>query len=162
MAACTSTASRYNPPTVPIYFPTEEELKAEQEAKEKAEEEKALSGPENAGAKWKHDNGESLTSLKGGEEVKMKAASYDKPIFNLKDMHKKIESESYIVFSDKKGAVYGFNKNSRKYFVIYTPSAGESSPSEIGFGDDNRVLRMRTADGHISYDLVSDKAKLID
>ena len=145
-----------------IYFPTEEELKAEQEAKEKAEEEKALSGPENAGAKWKHDNGESLTSLKGGEEVKMKAASYDKPIFNLKDMHKKIESESYIVFSDKKGAVYGFNKNSRKYFVIYTPSAGESSPSEIGFGDDNRVLRMRTADGHISYDLVSDKAKLID
>ena len=145
-----------------IYFPTEEELKAEQEAKEKAEEEKALSGPENAGAKWTHDNGESLTSLKGGEEVRMKAASYDKPIFNLKDMSKKIESDAYIVFADNKGAVYGFNKNSRKYFVIYTPSGGQGSPADIGFGDDNRILRMRTADGHISYDLVSDKAKMID
>ena len=66
------------------------------------------------------------------------------------------------VFADNKGAVYGFNKNSRKYFVIYTPSGGQGSPADIGFGDDNRILRMRTADGHISYDLVSDKAKMID
>ena len=92
----------------------------------------------------------------------MKAASYDKPIFNLKDMSKKIESDAYIVFADNKGAVYGFNKNSRKYFVIYTPSGGQGTPADIGFGDDNRILRMRTADGHISYDLVSDKAKMID
>ena len=144
-----------------VYFPTEEELKAEEEERQRLEEEKALEGPENAAAKWTHDNGEKLDALKQGETVTMKAASYDKPIFNMRDKNKKIESDTYIVFSDNNGSVYGFNKKSRKYFVIYTPSGGVGSAADIGFGDDNRELRMRTADGHISYDLPSDKAHLI-
>ena len=144
-----------------IYFPTEEELKAEEEERQKAEEEKALSGPENAAAKWTHDNGESLAALKAGEQVTMKAQSYDKPIFKRDEIAKQIDSERYMVFVGNTGKVYGFNKDTRKYFVIYTPTEGAGA-SDIGFGNSNRELRMRTSDGHISYDLPTDKAKLID
>ena len=140
-----------------IYFPTDEELKAEEEARQKEEEEKLLAGPENAAAKWSHDNGEKMEALKNGEVVTMKAQPYDKPIFNRGEIAKQLDSERYMVFIGKSGAVYGFNKDSRKYFVIYSGGA-----SDISFGNDERELRMRTGDGHISYDLPTDKAKLID
>lgn len=142
-----------------IYFPTEEELKAQQEEEEKAEEEAALEGPENAAARWNADNNDKMASAKGGQEVTMKAQSYDKPIFKMENKHKSIQNDEYIVFSDNAGAVYGFNKSSRKYFVIYTPSA-PTSPTDIGFADsENSIINMRTADGRFQYNLKSDKLK---
>lgn len=145
-----------------IYFPTEEELKAEQEAKEKEEEAKRLADPSNVDERWKQENEENVEALKNGEEVTMKAANYDKPIFNMKDINKKIENEGYIVFSIKNGAVYGFNKNTRKYFSIYSPKSDNAQPSDIGFADSkNNLMRMRTGEGRFSYDLVSGKTKRI-
>ena len=89
----------------------------------------------------------------------MRAQSYDSPIFKMENKNKKIENAEYIVFSDNKGAVYGFNKSSRKYFVIYTPSS-PTAPTEIGFADsENSILNMRTADGRFQYNLKSDKLK---
>ena len=73
----------------------------------------------------------------------------------------KIENEGYIVFSIKNGAVYGFNKNTRKYFSIYSPK-GDSQPTDIGFADSrNNLMRMRTSEGRFSYDLVTGKTKRI-
>ena len=82
----------------------------------------------------------------------------------MRDMHRKIENEGYIVFSDKSGSVYGFNKDTRKYFTIYSPKGKAGGPTEIGFGDSkNNVLRMRPADGgHYSYNLVSGKTRTIE
>lgn len=147
-----------------LYFPTEEELKAEEEAREKEEMEKAMASPDSADARWNKDNQEKMEQLKKGEEVSMKSATYDKPIFNMKDMHKKVENENYIVFSDKSGSVYGFNKDSRKYFTIYSPKGKASGPTDIGFGDSkNNILRLRAADGaHLSYNLATGKTKTID
>lgn len=143
-----------------IYFPTQEELDAEKEEQEEAEEEASLEGPENAGAKWSHDNAGKIASVKGGEEVSMRAQSYDSPIFKMENKNKKIENADYIVFSDNKGAVYGFNKSSRKYFVIYTPSNGSAAPSEIGFADsENSILNLRTGEGRFQYNLKTDKMK---
>ena len=145
-----------------IYFPTEEELKAEQEAKEKEEEAKRLADPDNVDERWNQDNQDNVEALKNGEEVTMKAASYDKPIFNMKEINKKIENEGYIVFSVKNGAVYGFNKNSRKYFSIFSPKSEDAQPSDIGFADSkNNLMRMRTSEGRFSYDLVTGKTKRI-
>ena len=144
-----------------IHFLTEEELKAEQEAKEKEEEEKRLADPNNVDERWNQENEENVEALKKGEEVTIKAASYDKPIFNMKEINKKIENEGYIVFSINNGAVYGFNKNTRKYFSIYAPK-GDSQPSDIGFADSkNNLMRMRTSEGRFSYDLVTGKTKRI-
>ena len=139
-----------------IKVATQEEIDAEEEAKAKEEEEKALAGEENADAKWDHDNADNMNKLKEGEEVHMKPTQYDKPIINMKEIKDKLENDRYLVFSDKKGSVVGFNKSSRKYFVIY---AGKNGPaSGISFNGDNSVL-IKTSSGNITYDLVHDRAK---
>ena len=139
-----------------IRVATQEEIDAEEEAKAKEEEEKALQGEENADAKWDHDNAENMDKLKEGEEVKMKSTQYDKPIINMKDIKEKLENDRYLVFLDNKGSVVGFNKSSRKYFMIY---AGKNGPaSGISFNGDNSILIKNTG-GSLSYDLVHDRAK---
>ena len=144
-----------------IHFLTEEELKAEQEAKEKEEEAKRLADPDNVDERWNEENQENVEALKNGEEVTMKTPSYDKPIFNMKEINKKIENEGYIVFAVKNGAVYGFNKSTRKYFSIFSPK-GDSQPSDIGFADSkNNQMRMRTSEGRFSYNLVTGKTQRI-
>ena len=139
-----------------IKVATQEEIDAEEEAKAKEEEEKALAGEENADAKWDHDNADNMDKLKEGEEVHMKPTQYDKPIINMKEIKEKLENDRYLVFLDTKGSVVGFNKSSRKYFVIY---AGKNGPaSGISFNGDNSVL-IKTSSGNITYDLVHDRAK---
>ena len=139
-----------------IRVATQEEIDAEEEAKAKEEEEKALAGEENADAKWDHDNAENMDKLKEGEEVKMKPTQYDKPIINMKEIKEKVETDRYLVFLDNNGSVVGFNKNSRKYFVVY---AGKSAPATgISHASDNNVI-VKTANGSFTFDLVHDKAK---
>jgi hypothetical protein len=139
-----------------IRVATQDEIDAEEEAKAKEEEEKALAGEENADAKWDHDNAENMDKLKGGEEVKMKPTQYDKPIINMKEIKEKLDNDRYLVFLDTKGSVVGFNKSSRKYFTIY---AGKNGPATgISFSGDNNVL-IKTGSGNITYDLVHDRAK---
>ena len=139
-----------------IKVATQDEIDAEEEAKAKEEEEKALAGEENAEAKWDHDNAENMDKLKEGEEVKMKPTQYDKPIINMKEIKDKLENDRYLVFLDTKGSVVGFNKSSRKYFTIYGGKNGAATG--ISFNGDNNVL-IKTAGGNITYDLVHDKAK---
>ena len=139
-----------------IKVATQEEIDAEEEAKAKEEEEKALAGEENADAKWEHDNAENMDKLKEGEEVKMKPTQYDKPIINMKEIKDKLDNERYLVFLDTKGSVVGFNKSSRKYFTIYAGKNG--SASGISLAGDNNVV-IKTPNGSITYDLVHDKAK---
>ncbi len=139
-----------------IKVATQEEIDAEEEAKAKEEEEKALEGEENADAKWDHDKAENMDKLKEGEEVKMKPTQYDKPIINMKEIKDKLENDRYLVFLDTKGSVVGFNKSSRKYFTIYGGKNGGAS--HISFGSDNNV-NIKTPNGTITYDLVHDKAK---
>ena len=80
-----------------IHLATQEEIDAEEEAKAKEEEEKALAGEENADAKWDHDNAENMDKLKEGEEVKMKPTQYDKPIINMKEIKEKLENDRYLM-----------------------------------------------------------------
>ena len=139
-----------------IKVATQDEIDAEEAAKAKEEEEKALAGEENADAKWDHDNAENMDKLKEGEEVKMKPTQYDKPIINMKEIKDKLENDRYLVFLDSKGSVVGFNKNTRKYFTVYAGKNGAAS--SISFSGDNNVL-IKTPNGSITYDLVHDKAK---
>lgn len=139
-----------------IHVATQDEIDAEEEAKAKEEEEKALAGEENADAKWDHDNAENMGKLKEGEEVKMKPTQYDKPIINMKEIKDKLDNDRYLVFLDTKGSVVGFNKSTRKYFTIYAGKNGAATG--ISFNGDNSVL-IKTPNGSITYDLVHDKAK---
>ena len=139
-----------------IHVATQEEIDAEEEAKAKEEEEKALAGEENADAKWDHDNAENMDKLKEGEEVKMKPTQYDKPIINMKEIKEKLENDRYLVFLDTKGSVVGFNKSTRKYFTVYAGKNGAATGISLN-GDNNVVIK--TPNGSITYDLVHDKAK---
>ena len=139
-----------------IHVATQDEIDAEEEAKAKEEEEKALAGEENADAKWDHDNAENMDKLKEGEEVKMKPTQYDKPIINMKEIKDKLENDRYLVFLDTKGSVVGFNKSTRKYFTVYAGKNGAASG--ISFNGENSVL-IKTPGGSITYDLVNDRAK---
>ena len=143
-----------------IYFQTEEEIKAEEEAKAKAEEEERLADPDNAEQRWNEENSENVESLKKGDEVTLKRATYDKPIFASGDVAKRIQNADYLVISVNNGAVYGFDKATRKYFTIYSPKTPASQPSEIGFQNSaSGIIGMRTPDGHYTYDLNSGKTK---
>ena len=68
------------------------------------------------------------------------------------EIKEKVETSKYLVFLDKKGMVYGFNKDSRKYFTIYSSAQGISKNGETS-------VLIKTANGNINYDLVHDKAK---
>ena len=140
-----------------IRVATQEEIDAEEEAKAKEEEEKALAGEENADAKWDHDNAENMDKLKEGEEVKMKPTQYDKPIINMKEIKEKLENDRYLVFLDKEGSVVGFNKSSRKYFVVYGGKNGAATG--ISLNGENSVVIKTAGGGSITYDLVHDRAK---
>ena len=85
-------------------------------------------------------------------EVQLKPTQYDMPMFGIDDIKEKLECGNYIVFLDKKGMVYTFNKNSRKYSTIYPSAQG------ISKNGDNRVT-IKTANGNLSYDLMNDKIK---
>ena len=149
-----------------LYFPTAEELKAEEEALAKAEEEKNASQQDTSSAAWSNANKEKMEAAKKGEEVVIKSPTYDNPVegVNIKNKYKSVQNEGYIVISNKTGSVYGFNKNTRKYFTIYSPPGGTAEPTDIGFGDSkNNILRYRTADGHrFSYNLATGATKAIE
>lgn len=137
-----------------IYIPTPEELEAE---KQKEEDEK-LSGADMSVEKWKKDNGDKLTSLDAGDGVTLSATTYDTPIFNFDDAKVKKENDRYIAILAKDGHVYGFNKQSRKYFVVY---AGDRA-ADIGFAsgnNDETKLNIKVASGRIVYNLSSGKAQ---
>ena len=137
-----------------IYIPTPEELEAE---KQKEEDEK-LSGADMSVEKWKKDNGDNLTSLDAGDGVTLSATTYDTPIFNFDDAKVKKENDRYIAILAKDGHVYGFNKQSRKYFVVY---AGDRA-ADIGFAsgnNDETKLNIKVASGRIVYNLSSGKAQ---
>ena len=93
-----------------------------------------------------------MDKLKEGEDVQMKSTQYDKPLFKMDEIKEKVETSKYLVFLDKKGMVYGFNKDSRKYFTIYSSAQGISKNGETS-------VLIKTANGNINYDLVHDKAK---
>jgi hypothetical protein len=139
-----------------IHLATQDEIDAEEAAKAKEEEEKALAGEENSDAKWDHDNAENMDKLKEGEEVKMKPTQYDKPIIKKDEIKDKVENDKYSVLLDKNGTVVGFNKNTRKYFVVYSGKNGPATA--ISLNGENSVL-IKTGNGSITYDLVHDKAK---
>ena len=141
-----------------IHVATQDEIDAEEEAKAKEEEEKALEGEENADAKWDHDNGENMDKLKEGEEVKVNATQYDKPILNMKEIKDKLENDRFLVFLNKDGSVVGFNKNTRKYFVIH--SAKYHTASNISFAEDGS-LRIKTSGGTLKYDLGHNSLKKV-
>ena len=149
-----------------LYFPTEEELKAEEEKLKAEEEAKNKAQGDSSGSNWEKSNKEKMEAVKNGEEVVIKSPTYDNPVegVNIKNKHKSVQNEGYIVISNKSGAVYGFNKSTRKYFTIYSPAGGSAEPTDIGFGDSkNNILRYRTADGRrFQYNLATGATKAIE
>ena len=111
-----------------IYHPTEEDLELEK--------------AENATRKWLVENADNVTALKCGEnDVIMNITVYDKPIFSLGDSEEgaRIEDDNLIVVADDKGAVYGFSKTKRRYFVLYAPKQA-TKRSAIRFTSDGSVV----------------------
>ena len=111
-----------------IYHPTEEDLELEK--------------AENATRKWLVENADNVTALECGEnDVIMNITVYDKPIFSLGDSEEgaRIEDDNLIVVADDKGAVYGFSKTKRRYFVLYAPKQA-TKRSAIRFTSDGSVV----------------------
>ncbi|MBR1543830.1 MAG: zinc ribbon domain-containing protein [Muribaculaceae bacterium] len=137
-----------------IYIPTPEELEAERLAQEEAE----LNEPDRADDKWAHDNEENLDDINSGNEVEVKTKTYDTPIFNIKESKKSINNDNFTVVLGNNGNVYGFNKATRKYYVIN----GSGKATDIGFASDSgseTTLNIKTATGRIVYNLSTDRAR---
>lgn len=135
-----------------IYFPTEEELQAEEEERLREEEEARLNDPDNAADVWAEENAEAMADVdKGGAAVKPK--TYDKPIFNLRETKRKVDMGGHLVFCSNDGAVYGFDKNTRKYYVIYSGGATDIARGSHGDND----LEITTASGTLHYDLATNR-----
>lgn len=94
-----------------IYRPSAEEL--------------ALEGPENADKKWKADNSE----ISVNSDAQIKFTYYDKPLFTKDDVvaDSRVGNDNFVFISSPKGIVYGFNRTTHKYFVLYA-SAFEETP----------------------------------
>lgn len=71
--------------------------------------------------------------------------NYDIPIFEMNEISKKIENQDYIVFLSRTGVVYGFNKNTHKYFSIMKEVA------DIGFKDSSNNLLSILTNNNIRY-----------
>ncbi|MBQ9465829.1 MAG: zinc ribbon domain-containing protein [Muribaculaceae bacterium] len=135
-----------------IYFPTEEELQAEEEERLRQEEEERLNDPDNAADVWAEENAEAMATIdKGGAAVTVK--TYDKPIFNLRDTKRKVDLGGHLAFCSNDGKVYGFDKNTRKYFVIYAGGATDIARGTHGDTD----LEISTAEGTLHYDLATNR-----
>ncbi len=139
--------------------PEAQDKQEEEKAEEKVEQPKDPNAAvaEDAGKQWNEDNKDAVAGAKEGEEAAVQRKSYDKPIFKMENKYKSINNADYTIFSDKDGAVFGFDKATRKYFVIYNPG-GPSTPTDISFAGDN-VVHMRTANGTLKYTLKSNKIK---
>lgn len=139
-----------------IYFPTEEELKAEQEEKERLEEEARKNDPDNAEQTWAEENAETMEQVneQGGAKVNVK--TFDKPFFNLRDNKRKLDYATHLVFCDNEGKVYGFDKNTRKYYVIYSSASAAASDIAKGSRGDHD-LEIITATGSLHYDLSTNR-----
>lgn len=75
---------------------------------------------------------------------------YDKPIINMKEIRDKLENDQYLVFLDRNGMIEGFNKSTRKYFIIHTGYI--EAATGISFDDKNNIL-INIDSGSITYDL---------
>ncbi len=93
-----------------IYKPTPEEV--------------ALDDPGNAAQKWLMSNTDKINEIRSTmNAVKMDVTFYDKPIFEKSDIVDglSVSNDNYMFLCAKNGAVYGFNKKARTYFVVYAP-----------------------------------------
>ncbi len=141
-----------------LYFPTEEELKAEQEEKERQEEEARKNDPDNAGETWAEENAEAMEQVNERGSASVKPKTYDKPIFNLRDNKRKLDFDTHLVFCDNEGKVYGFDKATRKYYVIYSASGSNAPASDISKGSrGEHDVEIVTASGTLHYDLSNNR-----
>lgn len=85
--------------------------------------------------------------------------NYDVPIFNMDEILKKIECQDYIVFLSRTGVVYGFNKNTKKYFTIHAST--ENSISGFSFFDSSKgIVKLFGTSDILFYYLYSAKTSI--
>ncbi|MGM9804320.1 MAG: zinc-ribbon domain-containing protein [Muribaculaceae bacterium] len=110
-----------------IYHPTSEELELEK--------------AENATKRWAVENQDNVMALRGGAiDVRMTVPVYDKPIFALTATEGgvSIEDDNLIILADAAGAVFGFSKTKRIYFVVYAPAEPQAR-ADIEFTHDGLI-----------------------
>lgn len=103
-----------------VYHPTPEEQK--------------MAMPANASRKWLADNSELLGELKKGKQkVTFVLTYYDSPLFSRGDvaMDSRVSTEVYVYYATHTGTVFGYNRNSKKFFIVYVDSRGSVPQIEI-------------------------------
>lgn len=102
-----------------IYRPTAEEL--------------ALESPEKAPEKWKLDNSDNVANLTASNDAQLQFTYYDKPLFSKDDVvvESRVGNDKFVFISSSKGVVYGFNRTTHKYFVLYASTSGEAPKLEL-------------------------------
>lgn len=142
-----------------IHIKTQEEEDKEKED-EKKDEDENKDDPVNDADKWNEENAGKVGEAIDGNEVEMNKVERDKdkPMFNAKDIDKKIVGGSYTIFLTKDGKVFAYNKSTGKNALLY---AGASKATNIGWQDSAKgILNIRTANGLMQYDVATGKAKM--
>lgn len=97
-------------------------------------EEQEMAMPANASRKWLADNSELLGELKKGKrKVTFVLTYYDSPLFSRGDvaMDSRVSTEVYVYYATHTGTVFGYNRNSKKFFIVYVDSRGSVPQIEI-------------------------------
>ena len=127
-----------------IYRPTAEEME--------------LEAPKNAVKKWAKDNEKALQELKDADvaTTTFVVTLYDSPLFAREevDTESLVENESYMFYVTHAGAVFGYNRSSREFFIAYVDMNGNKPVIDMKPGG---MLHVVAGDMDFDLDPVSCK-----
>lgn len=98
-----------------------------------------LESPENCIDKWEYDNSNMLI------DQKVKLTYYDQNLFEIYSKNAsevgRVENDTYKIVSFARSTLIGYNKISKKYFVIYNNSnLSAEILTEFGFDEKNNLV----------------------
>ncbi len=127
-----------------IYRPTAEDIEAE--------------SPENAVKKWTTDNEKALQELKDADvaSTTFVITRYDSPLFSRNDVDTEslVESGDYMFYVTYAGAVFGYNRSTREFFIAYVDANGNKPVIDI---KPNGLLHVTAGDMDFDFEPVSCK-----
>ena len=93
-------------------------------------------------ALWLQRNRQNIEAVASGStDVHLNIDTYDTPLFSndANSDHLRIDNDKMVVVANNQGAVLGYSKTKKRYFVIYAPASAQPRAS-VRFADNETVI----------------------
>ncbi|MGN0229314.1 MAG: zinc-ribbon domain-containing protein [Muribaculaceae bacterium] len=89
---------------------------------------------------WLQRNRQTIEAVGNGAiDVHLNIDTFDNPLFTAEADYLRIENAKMIVVANNRGAVLGYSKTKKRYFVIYAPRS-EQPRASVRFADNETVI----------------------